>query len=416
MDMYDCISAIYFKNNFIFKKYIDDNIPDNILATDFPDVIDDPKEYESHITILYGIKSNKYLDAVKKIYSETLPVEIVLKEITLFDNNNDFDVIKIDIDSPALSKLNEEIRSKVPYQNKYNDYKPHLTLAYVKKGMGDNFIGDRTFFGKKFLFKKGVFGEAGTKKQWINFKKVSDVPDKEETPEEKPESKIPEPEQPITPQNPKNPVPEETIKEYLAYNLGGGGYGSAAGGATAPLGQASTPDPQVSYTRTSFPPVNVISYDYNTVDDKDTDVPGIDKDELLQGIKYEMERMEIPEKTKAKSRAINKIKQDPHYYSGLDRYLTDNKNMNPTVDLAEIKRIVTNDLKKYRIYLNEGLQIKNEVKVNESIIKLLKALVNCDAIGAFHNGDSNTDIVSDAWYSTVSEKILHLLEQELSSL
>ena len=364
--MFDSILGLFFKNNTIFKDYIDDNIHDNIL-TDDPS-ISEPKEYDSHITVLYGIKDKSCLDSIKKIISNTPQINVTLGEISIFDDNKEFDVIKIDVNSKQLMDLNKKLRDSIKYSNKYSEYKPHLTLAYVKKGKGDDFVGDRTFFGKKIIFKKIIFGTENGEKYSIAFKSNQTMDDSSQNPtepEDKP--KTPSKQNDVSTKPEQEPMKEskfykalkKTIEEMSSFQLGSGGYGSAAGGATAPAGAFNTPQPQINYTRSSFPPVNVISYDYNTIDPEDLNVQGIDKDELFQGIQAEMERMEIPEKSKARLRAISNIRKDPHYYSGLHRYLNDDdggidqvndkkdekKLEKKKVDINELRSIIRNEFK-----------------------------------------------------------------------
>jgi 2'-5' RNA ligase len=54
--------------------------------------------------------------------------------------NKDYDVLKINVKSEKLKELNELTKSNLNYTSQYNDYKPHLTLAYLKKGKGLDYI------------------------------------------------------------------------------------------------------------------------------------------------------------------------------------------------------------------------------------------------------------------------------------
>lgn len=336
VDMYDALLSLFFKKNDIFKKYIDDNIPDTILIKKGVGGVENPKCYDSHITILYGIKDNSYLKQIQEICQEFDPIEITLKQISLFKTNKDFDVIKVEVAGENLFKLNKRIIEKIPYQNSYPSYTPHLTLAYVQKGKGTEFENDRTFVGKKFLFKKCAYPSTDRDTTYIPFK-------------------------------------TDTVKEgYRSLQLGSGGYGSFYGGATAPLGAFATPNPQTTFASkyTSTPlQGNVSTYDYNSITDEDLNIVGIDKDELLQGMKYEIERMELPEKEKAKELAVKRIKENPDYYSKLENYLDDS--------LKEVTKNILKTINSSKVNLNEDMIFtQNDKMIKKYIDDLIQNLIN----------------------------------------
>ena len=98
------------------------------------------KEHEPHITILFGFHSDeidiKDIDAfVEKIPAIT---DIELTGISCFKNKL-FDVLKYDVESETLHKLNAEVREEFPYTSDYPDYHPHMTIAYLLPGEGDKY-------------------------------------------------------------------------------------------------------------------------------------------------------------------------------------------------------------------------------------------------------------------------------------
>lgn len=93
------------------------------------------REDEPHATILYGLHATNSDDKVKDVVSEFDPFDMELKKVDIFDTNPDFDVIKFSITSKDLVKYNKILKD-LPYTNDYPDYKPHVTIAYVKSGKG----------------------------------------------------------------------------------------------------------------------------------------------------------------------------------------------------------------------------------------------------------------------------------------
>ena len=100
-------------------------------------------EHEPHTTVLYGFHSNEVTpkeieNVVKNKESGKDKISVTIKNISCFENK-DFDVVKFDIESSDLNELNKEL-SKFPNTNDYPDYHAHMTIAYVKSGMGKKYV------------------------------------------------------------------------------------------------------------------------------------------------------------------------------------------------------------------------------------------------------------------------------------
>lgn len=92
----------------------------------------------THITIAFGINVNTDINLIKEIVRNR-PTYFQLTELSLFENDN-FDIIKFDIMSSDLRILNHIIKSKMDVKSSFSEYHPHLTVAYVPKGMGVELI------------------------------------------------------------------------------------------------------------------------------------------------------------------------------------------------------------------------------------------------------------------------------------
>lgn len=90
-------------------------------------------ELDPHITICYGIHQhitgNDLEFQLPKIYDLD---DIILGKLSLF-TNDDFDVLKFNVYSQKLIDLNAHINSLFPVTNKYPQYIPHMTVAYLNK-------------------------------------------------------------------------------------------------------------------------------------------------------------------------------------------------------------------------------------------------------------------------------------------
>ncbi len=95
-------------------------------------------ETEPHVTIFYGFKDWEFDQLlIDKVLSNVEPIQYNVGNITFFECEN-YDVVKFDIESPALINLNVQY-SKLPSVINHPVYHPHMTLAYVKKGLGQKY-------------------------------------------------------------------------------------------------------------------------------------------------------------------------------------------------------------------------------------------------------------------------------------
>jgi 2'-5' RNA ligase len=129
-------------------------------------------ERSSHITLLYGLKKEVELKSVKDILdSFDFPKEIKVNKISLFDTDERYDVLKCDISMPILNKINKKLLT-LPYKNDYPEYKAHITIAYIKKGLGKKYV--TMFKNESFKLSTGncIYKDAGGSKNTIKLKEV----------------------------------------------------------------------------------------------------------------------------------------------------------------------------------------------------------------------------------------------------
>jgi hypothetical protein len=131
------------------------SIPDTDLYTEEDDY---GRETKPHITVLYGLTEHtpeKASNVVRSALPPGQPITVTLGKTSLFENEK-YDVLKVDVESPSLRRLNRALR-RLPHENDYPDYKPHMTIAYLKKGEGKKYAGDNRFEGRQLSFDSVTF-------------------------------------------------------------------------------------------------------------------------------------------------------------------------------------------------------------------------------------------------------------------
>ena len=122
-----------------FIKILQQQIPDNELYIDKKDPEKFGKETEYHCTLLFGLFPEVTEEDVKRLTTEWAPVDLKMTGISIFTNpDKDYDVVKLDVDPKTLKKYNKDLQ-KFPFASDFPDYKPHVTLAFVKKGEGSKY-------------------------------------------------------------------------------------------------------------------------------------------------------------------------------------------------------------------------------------------------------------------------------------
>lgn len=142
-----------------------ENIPDDMLFVD-PENPTFGREDDPHVTVLYGIHSDSPTECAKAL-RPAANAYVALGRMDMFTNDS-FDVLFISIFSPDLKKLNSRLINSVEYTNKYDEYHPHCTIAYLKKGEAKQFKNDKQFVGEHFFTKEIVFSSKNGKKSMIS--------------------------------------------------------------------------------------------------------------------------------------------------------------------------------------------------------------------------------------------------------
>lgn len=90
-----------------------------------------------HTTLLFGLHDNVSLEDVEGVLDNHTFYTCKVYEPSYFDSEK-YDVLKFKVDEDTLYKVNKEL-AKFPHTTNFPDYNPHLTIAYLKKGYGEEY-------------------------------------------------------------------------------------------------------------------------------------------------------------------------------------------------------------------------------------------------------------------------------------
>lgn len=142
-----------------------DYIPNEKLISN-PKIPSFGREDDTHITLLYGIHTENPKSFDFWISYEK-PFECKLGKIDILTKSNYFDVLVVSVDSEELHKLNSKLRQVIEYTDSFYEYIPHVTIAYINKGTGKQYVGDTTFEGINFDVNEVVFNTKKNNKYLI---------------------------------------------------------------------------------------------------------------------------------------------------------------------------------------------------------------------------------------------------------
>lgn len=113
------------------------------------------REDEVHVTVLFGLHDNEPDDVEAALEGEG-PIKLTLGKTSIFECDK-YDVVKLDVNSEDLHRLNAKLRDHCEHTQTHPQYKPHCTIAYVKKGVGKKYIGSDKFAGTKLEIDEVLF-------------------------------------------------------------------------------------------------------------------------------------------------------------------------------------------------------------------------------------------------------------------
>lgn len=135
----------------------------NIKNEDVYEDPDDPsygREQNPHVTVLYGIHTSS-ITPIRTLLRGQKSFKIKLGKVSCFTAPEKFDVVKVEVEGEDLHKLHDYIKDNLATTESFPTYKPHITIAYMKKGKGWKYSGDLSFKGMELDVNQLVFSSHG---------------------------------------------------------------------------------------------------------------------------------------------------------------------------------------------------------------------------------------------------------------
>lgn len=144
-----------------------------LFANSIPkaDLAEDGIETDTHVTIKYGVRPDM-LPVISRIAAETEPMVLRFGPVSLFTTNDDFDVVKVEVESDQLRSLNGRLAALPGSDNTRPFYNPHLTIAYVRKGAGEKYVGPGPLIGQTVTVNQLTFSDADGNKTAVPLAKT----------------------------------------------------------------------------------------------------------------------------------------------------------------------------------------------------------------------------------------------------
>ena len=138
---YACIMLEYDMPEFV--KELQKSIPEEELYLGKTEKEKDDYgiENKAHITLVYGLDNKVEFKDLKQYLSPLNDYKTILVNISTF-SNDDFDVLKVGAKCPKAAESNKEIMENFDVHTDFDEYIPHMTIAYLKKGFVNKYTKD----------------------------------------------------------------------------------------------------------------------------------------------------------------------------------------------------------------------------------------------------------------------------------
>ena len=138
------------------------------LTVPVEDLAEDGREADPHITVKYGLHDSSP-SKLQELLRGVPPFTVHLGR-TRFFRSDEYDVLLVEAESAELTALNDRISRELDCTTTHADYTPHVTIAYIKPGLGEQWAGDETFLGQSFTVTSITFSSVDDEKTVIELK------------------------------------------------------------------------------------------------------------------------------------------------------------------------------------------------------------------------------------------------------
>jgi len=125
--------------------------------------------HKKHVTVKYGVREKDPMALIEAIgrYPKK-NIKLKLGRIGIF-RERDHDVVKIDVKSPDAKNIKEIIETSIKTKrDQHDEYRPHITLAYLPVGQGSRYVGSNQFENRELKVKDITYIGKDLKKFTIN--------------------------------------------------------------------------------------------------------------------------------------------------------------------------------------------------------------------------------------------------------
>ena len=123
-------------------KEIWNGMDENDLYHDEERPDDYGKERETHVTLVPCLDNDVDAETLLKMLRPLHDYRAMLSNVSLFDTNELYDVLKCDVSNDFMHESNKAIRDVFPSHSEFTEFHPHMTIAYLKKGAGKKYVRD----------------------------------------------------------------------------------------------------------------------------------------------------------------------------------------------------------------------------------------------------------------------------------
>lgn len=132
-------------------------------------------ETKPHVTIQYGLVDNDP-DQLKAALQTQKSCKCVFGQTDYFPDRGDGDVVVLKVSRDGLERLRSVVRDNASFVERFPDYRPHVTLGYVKPGQGAKYKGRTDMEGEEVSIQSVVFSSPDGQKTDVNLDKQAQFP------------------------------------------------------------------------------------------------------------------------------------------------------------------------------------------------------------------------------------------------